>query len=370
MKDIIEKIKNIDRKLLTYLGVLLIIIILAIAISSIVNAISNSRKSYSEVESILKTAGKKYYKDNISLLPKEDGGSSSVGDNVLTEEGYMKSLDKLVKNDKCTGKVTVTKEADIYNYSAYLDCGKSYKTQELYKKVIKKTVDSGDGLYENTNGYVFRGENPNNYVKIDNNLWRIVSIDEENNIELVLNSAVEMISWDDRYNSDTKTKSGNNTFENSRLKERLKEIYEGRLLLPDEVGILNESIKDSMINVNNCTDKYKPGDADFTKCTTFNDYPISVISIGEYIKASIDPKCSKPKDAECQNYNYLAKRDAFWTITGNAESTSEVYKIMLQGAIKTEIANTYEDLYPIIKISSKTMYSVGKGTIDNPYIIR
>lgn len=370
MGTIIEKIKSIDKRLWLYLGVVLGIIIFALLISKLVYLVSNSKKSYGDVELILKNAGIQYYKDNISLLPKDNGETRSVGDNVLSEEGYMKSLDKLIKNNKCSGKVTVTKDVEIYNYSAYLDCGKEYKTTEFYKKIIKNTVDSGDGLYEDSHGYVYRGDNPNNYVKIDDNMWRIVSIDEDNNVELTLDTPVEMITWDDRYNSDSRSKSGYNTFENSRIKQRLKDIYNGDLLLPESMPILSEELKTNMVNVNNCTAKYKPGDSDFSTCSSFNEYPVSIISVVEYIRASIDTKCVSPGNAECQNYNYLSKREAFWTLTGNGDNTSEVYMIKLQGSITSELANGFEDIYPVIKLASGTMYSQGNGTANKPYIIR
>ena len=370
MKSIIEKIKEIDKRLWIYLGIVLGIIIISLLISKLVYVIGNSKKTYGDVELILKEAGIDYYKDNTSKLPKEDGEESSVGDNVLVEEGYIKSLDKYLKNDKCTGKVTVIKDADLYSYTAYLDCGKTYKTKEFYKKLTAKTVEAGDGLYADNDGYVYRGENPNNYVKIDNNLWRIMSIDGNNNIELVLDEPIEMLIWDDRYNSDTKTKAGYNTFENSRIKQKLKDIYDGKLLLSDDRIILPESIKTNMVAVENCADKHKPNDTDFNSCTNINELPVSLVSIGEYIKASIDPRCKAPSNADCQNYNYLSKKDTFWTLTGNADNSHEVYKIKLQGAISADQGNTFEDIYPVIKLSGGIMYSKGNGTIEKPFIIR
>ena len=370
MGSIIERIKNLDKRLWIYLGVVLGIIVMALLISKLVYLAGNSKKSYSDVESMLKKAGINYYKDNISLLPKEDGEQSSVGDNVLSEEGYIKSLDKLLKNDKCTGKVTVTKDDELYTYASYLNCGKSYTTMEFYKKITAKTVSTGDGLYEDANGYRYRGDNPNNYVQIDKNIWRIISIDQDNNIELVINEPIEMVIWDDRYNSDNQSKTGYNNFDNSRMKQKLEDVYDSKLLLEDNKSLLNDNIKTSMLPVNNCVDKYKPSDSDFSSCANFNKLPVSLISIGEYIKASIDPKCKTPGNADCQNYNYLAKRDAFWTVTGNGASTSGVYKIRLQGAISTEDANSFEDIYPVIKLSSGIMYSKGNGTIEKPYIIR
>ena len=200
MKAIIEKLKIIDRKIWLFLGIVIFIFLFGLLISTIIYNVGNSNKSYAEVEAIMKEAAIKYYADteNKATLP-EEGEDTSVGDTVLSDGGYMKPLNKLMKNKKCTGKVTVTKEGVNYIYASYLNCGKQYKTIEFYNKLEENVVDSDDGLYEDGNGYVFRGENPNNYITLDNKLWRIVSIDEENTIELVSTDYVNMIIWDDRY---------------------------------------------------------------------------------------------------------------------------------------------------------------------------
>lgn len=370
MKSVIEKIKSLDKKLFIFLGVFLLIILLGVGVSKIIYMLGNSNKSYSEVESILKKAGQDYYKENTSSLPNEDGDSVSVGDSVLSDEGYMKSLDKLIKKGSCTGKVTVTKEKDLYNYAAYLDCGKDYKTSEFYKKLLKEVTTSGDGLYEVGNAYAFRGENPNNYLSIDGKLWRIVSVGEDNTIEAVFMTPITYIAWDDRYNSDENYKSGYNNFTNSRINDTLDDIYNGKLSYDKNTPIITNSIKNSIVPVNNCMDKYSETTTDFSNCTSKNDKFVSLISVGEYIKASLDPKCASPKNKECQNYNYLVTKEDFWTISANADNTSEVYMIIGSGAIGSETANDMENIYPVIRLSDKVMYASGKGTIESPYVIK
>lgn len=365
-----EKLKMIDKKLWILLGAFLVIIILGLGISKIIYLVGNSNKSYSEVESILKDAGIEYYKDNTSSLPSEDGDSVSVGDTVLADEGYMKSLDKLIKEGTCTGKVTVTKEKDIYNYAAYLDCGKSYKTTEFYKKLLKNVVTSGDGLYQDGTGYSFRGDNPNNYLSIDDKIWRIVSLRDDNTMEIVNTIPINYITWDDRYNSEDNYKAGYNNFANSRLNDSLDNIYKEKLFYEDDSLVITKSIKNSLVAVNNCIDKVSETTTDFSNCTNKNDKFVSVINIGEYIKASLDSKCSSPANKECQNYNYLSVKEDYWTLTGNSESTSEVYLINSGGAIESETANGMEAIYPVVRLADSMMYVSGEGTIDKPYVIR
>ncbi len=370
MKSIIEKIKSLDKKIFIFLGVFLLIILLGIGVSKIIYLVGNSNKSYSEVESILKKAGQDYYRENTSSLPKEDGNSVSVGDTVLSDGGYMKSLDKLIKKSTCTGKVTVTKEKDLYNYAAYLDCGKDYKTSEFYKKLEKEVTTSGDGLYEVENGYAYRGENPNNYLSIEGKLWRIISIEEDNTIEAVFMTPITYVTWDDRYNSAENYKSGYNNFENSRLNDVFNDIYKGKISYEKNTTVITNTMKNLLVPVNNCVDKYKETATNFSSCQNKNDKFVSIISIGEYIRASLDSKCKSPKNKECQNYNYLVTKEEFWTLTANADSKAEVYMVLGSGAIDSTTANDMENIYPVIRLSNKTMYAAGKGTIEDPFIIR
>ena len=49
-------------------------------------------------------------------------------------------------------------------------------------------VKSGDGLYKDgyiSDRYIYRGANPDNYVSFNNELWRIVSVDGNGNIQII-----------------------------------------------------------------------------------------------------------------------------------------------------------------------------------------
>ena len=44
--------------------------------------------------------------------------------------------------------------------------------------------------------------------------------------------------------------------------------------------------------------------------------------------------------------------------------------VLGSGAIDSTTANDMENIYPVIRLSNKTMYAAGKGTIEDPFIIR
>lgn len=92
---------------------------------------------------------------------------------------------------------------------------------------------SGDGLYVDpyeNNRCIYKGANPNNYLLFNDELWRIVSIESDNNVKIIKNSElISNISYDDtnpvnRYASGTYCSdsngcniwsSKNNTYDNN-----------------------------------------------------------------------------------------------------------------------------------------------------------
>ncbi len=73
----------------------------------------------------------------------------------------------------------------------------SYASDTLKGKV----VTSGDGLYEdkyNEGRYIYKGGNPNNFIKFNNELWRIISVEKDGTLKVIRsNSLDEQIKFQD-----------------------------------------------------------------------------------------------------------------------------------------------------------------------------
>ena len=137
----------------------------------------------------------------------------------LIELKYLEDYSEL---KSCTGSVTVENIDGSYEYNSYLDCGDKYNSKVLLKQIMSdnSVVTTDSGLYNMNNEYVFRGEKVNNYVKFGDRIWRIVKIDSNNDIVLILNDSFNYTrGWDDRYNYDLGYESGYNIYEKSRIKE-------------------------------------------------------------------------------------------------------------------------------------------------------
>lgn len=361
--------KKMFRNLLIITAVAILIVVALYIFTSF-----GGNKTYSEVEDIMINAATKYYQANTSSLPKTTKGTVEVSAKKLANLNYMKDLEKYIKKASCNGKVVVENNDDNYIYIPYLDCGESYKTTELYRKITdsKNIVTTGEGLYNNNGSYIFRGENLNNYVSINEQIWRIVKVTTDNEVVLIKQDRIgyESSTWDDRYNNITKYKTGINDFSVSRVKDSLNKIYKDT-----KKEYFTDNIKNYIVNHNYCIGKRSinsPGNNNSIECATISEpLKVGILTTSEYMMASLDGNCTNANSPTCQNYNYLSnKKSSWWLITGLQENTSDVFYIENNGSIKKSSASSYKALRPVIYLNSKTMYKSGEGTIDKPYILK
>ena len=298
-------------------------IVLIILISVLIPLFKSTKLTFEEVESKMKQAAIEYYDINKDLLP-QPGNSITLSYSTLQEKELLKPIDKYLKeNVQCTGEIIVKNNNGNYSYTPYLNCGDQYTTIELYKKILdsNQITTQRDGLYQVGNSKVFRGEKINNYVSFANKIWRILKIDEDNSIKLILNESTINSTWDNRYNSEKNYNSGKNNYNISRLKETIDELYNDDEFLSDDdkSKLVAKNLCIGNRNENTTTND---GAAE-CKSVLENQY-IGIISLYEFINASIDEKCKNYNNNECQNYYYLAihtDSNNWWTITPVAGNT-------------------------------------------------
>lgn len=361
-----------DKKTLWWLiGGLGGIILLIILLSLISRLTTRTYSTYAETEAKLVEAAKKYYVNNINYLPTEEKASTEVMLGTLVEEGYIKPLDKYLRyGSSCDAKVIVTKTKLDYDYMPYLNCGERYSSTQLYKKVLEDNaiVDKGVGLYNIDNEKVFKGEVKNNYILLNKQKWRIIRIDEDNNLVLMSEFRTDTTEWDNRYNLETDSDDGINNYNISRIKEFIEnQYYNGELLTNYEKSkvVFSKACLGSRENINS-------GSFKKVECSQLSEeeLPIKLLTVGEYLEASIDPNCNTIEDRGCTNYNYMHDLpQSFWTITKGQKNTAYVYSINTSGVAETRASGSKQVRY-VILLSSKTLYSSGSGLYDDPYIIK
>lgn len=359
---------SLNKKTIIMLGSCIIGFVLVIVLISFIVNKSNTYVSYAEFESKLEKAAKKYYTDKPDLLPTEEEYELSY--QTLVDGEYILPLNKLIKNsENCSAYTTVYKTGDTYSYDPYLYCKDTYETKALYKKIIEDnpTVTEGTGLYQGENNYYFRGENSKNYVLLDETPWKIIKINSDNTITIMqTKTEYELYLWDDRYNSVIDDTTGYNDFEVSRIRDTL-------IKMADNKELLSDTAKSKLVSRQLCIGKRALTDTDKTNKTecsvlTKDKYLFGLVTVSDYLAASIDNNCNVISDKSCSNYNDIDTFES-WTITGTSDNNYGVYKYTRNGMIVSK-AEYSAKIYLTTNITKRAVYKSGTGTLQDPYIIK
>lgn len=396
-----------DKKMMKYVGILVALIVLVIIFFLVKNAFTGGRKyTYDELEIKLVDAAKKYVndkkKDGIDVLPEAIGESFSLSSSELINAGYLDDLSSYTSEDVvCYGSVDIYNSGNgNYDYVPTLDCGEEvFQTKRLVQAITgdgQNIVLQGSGLYQRVNGkfvteyenisgggtdeieYVFRGDEVNNYVKIDDNIWRVVAIDANDNILLIFNShSQRTYAWDDKYNEQENKDQGVNTYELNGLQSNaykvVQDFYDGNVVLRDR-EVYSSKTKSLITPMDICVGKRSKTDTDISgaiECKeVLTDQVMGLLPAYYYMSASLDPSCTSITSRSCGNYNYLSSFDDYWwLLTANSENTNEAYTVSKK-YVEASLCNYKADIRPIIKIGARVTYSKGDGTQDNPYEIK
>ena len=126
----------------------------------------------------------------------KEGGTLQVGKSAIltVKVTYDPSVTKQPDNLTSTLKVTldfVQNNGDIVPIS-----GKT--TSDL----ITETVTTGDGLYVDdtvTGRYVYRGVNPDNYIQLGSDMYRIMAVEKDGTLKVIKNESIGNIPFDPSY---------------------------------------------------------------------------------------------------------------------------------------------------------------------------
>ena len=368
MKDLFLKIGS---KNLIKLGIGAVIAIICIVGFSLIYYNFFYRRSFEEIEALMVEAAKDYYTDNEKKLPSTIGDATDVKVSTLVSGEYMKSISEYVKNEDiaCKASVNVTNVNGNYRFNPLLDCGRYYKYENIVDHIKKNEtiVTERDGLYQDTNNLVFRGEKINNHVNFANAKWRILKI-ENDKLVLIYSGKLENVVWDDRYNNERSNNVGINNYSVSRIKDHLNKIYNGKSLFSSNDKLL---LSNFTLNVGKVGENEDDRKGDLSKASTIENQFIGLISINDFMNASLDGNCKTAASASCSNYNYLADYEYnYWTLTADKATTHKVYKFFTDESISLSNASSNGYLRPVVTIVNDAVYVSGNGSAKSPYIFK
>lgn len=201
-------------------------------------------------------------------------------------------------------------------YNAY----KNTKDVTLLSEYIvnnTEIVNNKEGLTKENGTYIFKGELENNYVLYNNMLWRIIKINSDSSLELILDDYINMLP--------------------KNLISTFFENLESNLDL--DYLIENNICKDTFDNENNIT------------CQKLEkDKIVSLLSVYDYMNSFYESKTFITNDEE-----------KLWLYNNDAHTNGD--------KLSTSNENNFYEIKPVITIKNSTLYKSGNGTKNSPYQI-
>ena len=187
----------------------------------------------------------------------------------------------------------------------------------LSEYIIKDNeITNKNGLNKENSSYIFKGEINNNYILYNNLLWRIVKINNDSSITLILDDYINMLP-----------------------KNLIKVFFE---------NLTNNLNTDYLTKNKRCMDEMN--DNEITCNKPNKDSYISLLSTYDYLNSFYEEKTFITKDKEIM-----------WLYNNDNHTNGD--------SISKSNENNFYEIRPVITLKANTTYKDGNGNKDNPYKI-
>lgn len=218
---------------------------------------------------------------------------------------------------------------------------------------------------ENGSTYYYRGAVKNNFVSFAGMIWRIVRINGDGTVRLVLNKNIETVH---KYTSN----ADNFSYENADVKKFLEDWY--NLYLNEYDNLISDGKFCNDINIVENSEYFNP----YTRIITDNiptfsclgdkiNSSIGLLTIDEVIYAG-----ANTKDNNTGYYLYIKDSGSFWTMSSARFKNSNYYPFVINENGKLVYDNSAtlnRGVRPVINLKAEVT-ATGDGTEANPYVIK
>ena len=300
-------------------------------------------------------------------------GKNTLPIRVIAEDGSEKIYN-----------VNVNRKADVASSISIL--GKKYEAIDAEPTLTTSSNNTTDasGLYVSTDTntgkptYYFRGNVTNNYVSFAGFTWRIVRVNEDGTIRIVMQDGINSnayIAFNSNYNNYTYM-----YYTNSQAKTTLESWYQ------TNIGSKSNLVKNVASGAYYCEQ---------AKAKYYDSYTSGNATMTTYNKYTPDFKCSSDGNGKGQvnasvglltydevvyaggyygqnnsNY-YLYNNTSFWTMSpaGFTSGISTVWRVHTAGNINDNTVGNTNRLRPVLILNADTKISNGDGTINSPFVV-
>ena len=336
------------------------------------------------------------------------GYSKDTKDNVLgtVEANKNKIITIVIRNDSDTSsKVTFKVLGGLLNNNLALKDGNSLNQEVEPYRVLSKAIlednklitaeptlttssnntTDASGLYSSTATntgeptYYFRGNIENNYVKFAGFTWRIVRINEDGTVRLIMQDGINdntTYKFNSNYNNYTYMYYTNNSNAKTQLESWYQTNIGSKTNLASKVGTgdyyceqAKAKYDDSLTSGSATMTTYNKYTPDFKCSSDGNNKGVVNASVG--LLSYDEVVYAGGYRGQSNNSYYLYNNTYFWTMSPNgfSGSTSSVWRVHTSGYIGNDgVGSTYA-VRAVLNLTANTQISSGNGTSSNPYKI-
>ena len=404
--------------------IVILAVILVIAVPQIMSVIESARKGCIESTAKLIAEGAEREYTNRKILGKDTNiecsdvssmNSNDYGTCVITFDNRGKATVKVTGKGKfegytCNGNSTNMECTKNGNVSEYKKASEYIK--ELYDDTSTRTENGLKKDNTRDENIRYEGSNPNNYVKFNDELWRIIGV-FGNNVKLIRSENIGELGWDSS-NEEINRGFGVNEWSRANLKEFLNTMYYGGTDVvcyggrgQEEGECPTEKLNDtakSMIDYytwnTGAVDYAKTsdtvtfynaergtaigkdsGDDDIERTTTWTGY-VALPYVTDWAYASSTDGCDTNMQQKGSNFDFICK-DNNWMHYGTAMSDSSwmlspfaisgepynAWMVSYTGSVGGEYVFAPRIVFPTIYLNSDVKIIGGTGTNAGPYIL-
>ena len=358
-----------------------------------------------------------YNEPGVKIISKDESGTTGG----ITTEGVVNTSEEGIY--KLTYKYeNISIERNVVVYQTSLPTETKITKLTNYIENQFNVNASSNGLEKDTTPDLnirYVGSNPKNYVKFNNELWRIIGI-FNGNVKLVRDDILTTYSFDNKTTAQgIETDYGTNDWTNSYLRVFLNDYYYGgktitchsetsgstatnaTITCPD-INKINDTAKSMIQNttstlggtnyktnhhpyetypVNELYESERGTQVYSGHATTSTDY-IGLIYPSDYGYASTDASCRQNLRAgltytnniyggtpTCKNNNWLFNGVWYWTISPYLSIAYSVFRVDGDGRLSNHFAWYRDGVRPSLYLKADVKVVGGTGTSSDPYTL-
>ena len=327
---------------------------------------ADARNYNKDIKIVIKSGNQNF---NVNYMDSESK-TIKILDNIPLQPHETLDYEIDIKNEgskKFHCDVLITEvQSDINSFDKIILANNEVHDMKSNSNVSSALEDEGliTDVDSNGNTYYFRGKVENNYVDFAGYIWRIVRINGDQTVRIVLDKNLETVH---NYTSNQEEFS----YASSDIKSFLNEWY--NLYLADYDSLIAQG--------NYCDDMNKVEGANnlnaYIRIIT-NNIPsfnclgesisdkIGLLTVDEVIMAGLGVK-----EKNASFYLYNKDINSYWTMSGAQFKDGNYYPFIISNGEQLEYntdASLNRGVRPVINIKS-TVTVTGDGTINNPYKI-